>query len=223
MKYLKKFENHAAYAAAESGLILPNVSLCVQENEVHYNPSTPPTPQHDYIEIGGLKWATMNIGANNVTDIGLYFQWGDTQGYTIEQVGSSEGQKYFGWADYKFNPSGDEETMTKYNSTDGKTVLDAEDDAATAAWGGNWRMPTSVEFQTLGAAVTTAWTANYQGSGAPGLVLIDKTDESNVLFFPACGSCSNGGLSGLGGYGNYWSSSLYSSNVQYAYGMNFFI
>ena len=38
MKYLKKFENHTAYQAAESGLILPNVSLCVQENEVHYNP-----------------------------------------------------------------------------------------------------------------------------------------------------------------------------------------
>ena len=44
MKYLKKFENHSAYEAAQSGLILPNVSLCVQENEVHYNPSTPPTP-----------------------------------------------------------------------------------------------------------------------------------------------------------------------------------
>jgi hypothetical protein len=44
MKYLKKFENHAAYEAAESSLILPNVSLCVNENEVHYNPSTPPTP-----------------------------------------------------------------------------------------------------------------------------------------------------------------------------------
>lgn len=43
-KYLKKFENHAAYEAAQSGLILPNVSLCVSENEVHYNPSTPPTP-----------------------------------------------------------------------------------------------------------------------------------------------------------------------------------
>ena len=38
MKYIKKFENHAAYEAAESSLILPNVSLCVNEDEVHYNP-----------------------------------------------------------------------------------------------------------------------------------------------------------------------------------------
>ena len=44
MIYLRKFENHAAYEAAESSLVLPNVSLCVNENEVHYNP----IPPHDY-------------------------------------------------------------------------------------------------------------------------------------------------------------------------------
>ena len=38
MKYLKKFENHTAYEEARQNLILPNVSLCVNENEVHYNP-----------------------------------------------------------------------------------------------------------------------------------------------------------------------------------------
>ena len=36
--YLTKFENNAAYSAAESSLILPNVSYCVSENEVHYKP-----------------------------------------------------------------------------------------------------------------------------------------------------------------------------------------
>ena len=34
--YLREFANHAAYEAAESGLIKPNVSLCAQEKEVHY-------------------------------------------------------------------------------------------------------------------------------------------------------------------------------------------
>ena len=37
-KYLKKFENHTEYEGASQNLILPNVSLCAQENEVHYNP-----------------------------------------------------------------------------------------------------------------------------------------------------------------------------------------
>lgn len=42
MKYLTKFENHTEYENARQNLILPNVSLCEQENEVHYNPYVPP-------------------------------------------------------------------------------------------------------------------------------------------------------------------------------------
>ncbi len=75
--YLKKFETQAAYEAAQPNLMLPNVSLIVDNNTMHYNPSTP-TPSHDFVEIGGKKWATMNIGAESITDTGLYFQWGDT-------------------------------------------------------------------------------------------------------------------------------------------------
>lgn len=45
MKYLKKFENHTAYETYINGsdVALPNVSLCVQQNEVHYNPIEPET------------------------------------------------------------------------------------------------------------------------------------------------------------------------------------
>ena len=44
--YLKKFENHTQYEnyINGSGAILPNVSICTTEGDVHYNPSTPPTP-----------------------------------------------------------------------------------------------------------------------------------------------------------------------------------
>jgi len=40
--YLKKFETQAAYEAAQSGLILPNVSYTVDNNTVHYNPYVEP-------------------------------------------------------------------------------------------------------------------------------------------------------------------------------------
>ena len=226
MKYLKKFETQAAYATAESSLILPNVSLTVDNNTVHYNLSSPvpPTPSHDYVEIGGLKWATMNIGANSVTETGLYFQWGDTQGYTASQVGSGEGQKYFGWADYKYGngtSSPGAADMTKYNATDGKTVLEASDDAAVANWGGSWRMPTTAEFQALGNAVNTVWTADYQGSGVAGLVCTHKTDSSKVLFFPAAGHCHNGSVSNVGSDSYYLSSSLSGFGMKYAYSLDF--
>ena len=177
----------------------------------------PPTPSHEYVEIGGVKWATMNVGANSVTDTGLYFQWGDIQGYTASQCGSGEGQKYFGWADYKYwtgDTGSGSSGVTKYNSTDGKTVLEASDDAAVANWGSGWRMPTEADFQALLNAANTAWTADYQGSSVAGMICTDDTDRSKVLFFPACGYCNNGSVSSnVGSHGYYWLSSLSTSNV----------
>jgi uncharacterized protein (TIGR02145 family) len=184
----------------------------------------PPTPSHDYVEIGGVKWATMNVGATGVTDTGLYFQWGDISGYTASQCGSGEGKKYFGWADYKYGngtSSPGATGMTKYNSSDGKTVLEASDDAVIAACGGQWRIPTTAEYAALGTATTSAWTANYQGSGVAGLVCTDKTDSSKVLFFPACGRCEGSYVTHVGSYGCYWSNSLNSSDIRNAYVLNF--
>lgn len=43
-KYLKEFENHSAYETftGTSEFILPNVSTCINENDVHYNPYVEP-------------------------------------------------------------------------------------------------------------------------------------------------------------------------------------
>lgn len=175
---------------------------------------------HPYVEIGGVKWATMNIGAETETDYGLYFQWGDTHGYTSDQVGANtvDYAKPFGWADYKFGngtTSTDSTTldnaMTKYNSSDAKTVLELSDDAARLNWGGNWRMPTTEEFATLRGAVNFEKITNYKGIVVNGVLCTDKTDSSKKLFFPATGYCYNGSLNYEGSRGYYWSSSLYSS------------
>jgi uncharacterized protein (TIGR02145 family) len=188
----------------------PHVSLTKDDGKVHFfDPckSIIVNTTYDWVEIGGVKWATKNVGALTVTDYGQYFQWGDTQGFTADQV--SGGCKAFSWADYELGNGGSTAAdMTKYNSTDGKTVLEEVDDAATVNMGSGWRIPTTAEFVALGAAVNTAWTANYQGSGVAGMVCTDKTDSSKVLFFPAAGSCSNGSVFDVGSLGNYWSSSL---------------
>lgn len=197
----------------------PHVSLTKDDSKVHYFED--PYKGHQYVEIGGLKWATMNIGASQPSDYGLYFAWGDTQGYTAEQVGSGEGQKYFGWADYKYGNGTSEPGdtgMTKYNSNDGLTTLEAVDDAAVANWGGSWRMPTTAEFQALGAAVNTEWT---QVNNVYGVLCTDKIDNSKTLFFPAAGSCGGGSVEDVGVYCDYWSSSWVVNNWQYAYGLDF--
>ena len=182
--YLKEFETQAAYEAAESGLILPNVSFIVENNGIVYKPYVDPYGGHDYVEIGGLKWATMNIGASSVTNYGLYFQWGDISGYTYSEITSSA--KTLDWANYKYwtaDTGSGSSGFTKYTGSDGKIALDEEDDAAKANWGGNWRMPTTAEYVALGNAVNAVWTTNYQNSGVNGFVCTDKTDNSKVLFF----------------------------------------
>ena len=226
MKHIKIFSLTSEYETSKSGgtLITPNVSLINEDNSIRYLPELDdPYNGHEYVEIGGLKWATMNIGATSPEQAGLYFAWGETQGYTVEQVGSDEGQKYFGWADYKYgngtsspDPTEMAKYMTKYNSTDGLTTLEAVDDAAVANWGGSWRIPTTDEFQALGAAVNTTWT---QVNNVYGILCTDKTDESKTLFFPANGNCS-GGVQYAGSHCVYWSSSLDTSSRQNAYILN---
>ena len=51
---------------------------------------------YEYVEIGGLKWATCNVGAEKETDWGLYFAWGETVGY------KDANEKDFTWDNYKF-------------------------------------------------------------------------------------------------------------------------
>ena len=58
---------------------------------------------YDYVDLelpSGTKWATMNVGASKASDVGLYFQWGDTSGYTADQVGKD---KQFNWTNYEFS------------------------------------------------------------------------------------------------------------------------
>ena len=164
--------------------------------------------QHDYVEIGGVKWATMNIGATGLTDGGLYFQWADTSGYTAEQVGNGEGLKRFMWPDYKYSDNGSSTAMTKYNTSDGKTVLDSSDDAAKAYWGNGWRMPTKAEFESLLDATTSEAEIQTITGKLMYYVFTDKTDNTKQLILPA-GGCAR--EDEVGSYGYYWSNTRHNT------------
>ena len=68
MKYLKKFQNHNAYDAFTNtdGFIKPNVSICVQENEVHYNPYVYDYSQ-DYLTFVVKEDGTFQLSRNTVS------------------------------------------------------------------------------------------------------------------------------------------------------------
>ena len=181
MIYLKEFATQAAYnAAKEDGLLTPNVSLITENGGVKYLKGTTPV-EHEYVDLdlpSGTLWATMNIGANSITDTGLFFQWGDTQGYTID--GHEWNYNTDKWYDSV------SKTYTKYNDIDNKMVLDSSDDATIAYWGDGWHMPTKNDFDELinSEYTTHSYVTNYLDSGVDGL-LITSNSNGNSIFLPS--------------------------------------
>ena len=160
----------------------------------------------NFVDLGlpsGTLWATMNVGASKPSDSGLYFQWGDVQGYKAEQVGKGEGKKAFIWADYKWNAS---KGFTKYN-TAGES-LKLADDAANANMGGSWHMPTPTQIQELINETTNTWTTQDNVNGT---LFTSKNGKS--IFIPAAGYASDGSLHDGGSEADVWSSMLSASSV----------
>ena len=85
---------------------------------------------HEYVDIGlpsGLKWATCNVGASSPEDYGDYFAWGETSPK----------------AEYTW------ENSVTYGEQMSDISGNAQYDAATANWGGSWRMPTKEQMEEL--------------------------------------------------------------------------
>ena len=161
--------------------------------------------KYKYVDLGlpsGTLWATTPI-TNNDGEV-LYFQWGDTQGWTKQQA--EKGEKYFGNSSYKWYSNN---SYTKYNGTDGKTVLDLEDDAAHALMGDKWRMPTHEQLKELKNNTTQSWITQ---DGITGRLFTSKIN-GNSLFLPAAGCANNDRTSIVGSLGCVWSSSLNESNT----------
>jgi hypothetical protein len=171
---------------------------------------------YEMVDLGlSVKWANKNVGASNPEDAGLYFQWGDTVGYTADQVGKD---KVFDWNNYKFGTSSN---LTKYNSTDGLKVLESSDDAATVHMGSQYRMPTSAEIQELISGTTQSFIdidGNEYIKGTD-IVNIERGklkgvkftgSNGNSIFIPAAGYCNESLLNFIGMFSELWSSSLYN-------------
>ena len=159
----------------------------------------------DYVDLclpSGTLWATANVGASKPSDYGLYFQWGDTKGYTKEQVGIDDGQKKFFWTDYKFSKDRNGSKFSKY-TTNGET-LELEDDAAHVNMGGDWHMPNPAQIKEL--IDNTNYVLTTLNDGVKGMKFTSKKNSSKYIFIPAAGYAWNGSLDDIGNYGYIWSS-----------------
>lgn len=133
--------------------------------------------ERDYVEIGGVKWATMNVGATSVSDskatsYGDFYAWGEIEPYydsltydgtnLVASFGAKTKEKTYikgtktgyNWSNYCGSEEATEWDPVPYD-TSNKT-LTAAHDAATYEWGGNWRMPTNAEYQKLRYACTNS-------------------------------------------------------------------
>ncbi len=151
------------------------------------------------VDLGlSVKWASYNVGATSRTQIGYRFAWGEIE----------PDKDHYNWDNYRFGQSG---AFTKYNSTDGKTKLDPEDDAAAVLWGHKWRMPTYAEFQELvdNCTFESAVVDGVSGSLVTG-------PNGNTLFFPANGQYDESGLHFAGNNYYLWSSECDTNGSSYA-------
>ena len=94
LKYIKEFANHTAYQSAESNLDKPNVSLCVQEDEVHYNPYI--DYSNNYLTFVALENGTISfdildsMGTDMITSISYSKNNGETWTTTTNQDNKQE-------------------------------------------------------------------------------------------------------------------------------------
>ena len=160
-----------------------------------------------YVDLGlpsGIKWADRNVGATKPWEYGDHFAWGETStkdNYSEETYSHAKVIR----ASY---------VIAKYKGSD-YSILLAEDDAATAKWGGEWRMPTKEERDELYEYCNWEWTTK---NGVEGYKVTSK-QNGNSIFLPLAG-CIDGDWTNTA-YGFYWTSTVNTENTWNAYDINF--
>ena len=188
------FGNIVAIEENETWSNIGNIVAAIEE-ELESNSAS--FPEGFYaVDLGlSVKWASCNVGAESPEEYGGYYAWGETE---EKNDYSTKTYKYYnteGYEDIGSNISG-----TSY-------------DVAHVKLGSGWRMPTEDEINELCNKCSWEWTSIKGVSGQK-----VTGPNGNSIFLPAAGFRLGDDVYGRGANGNYWSSSLNSSN---SYGANF--
>ena len=151
------------------------------------------------VDLGlSVCWAGWNVGASSPEGYGNYYAWGETSTKTNY---TKDSYQYYNGSDYV---------------NIGSNISGTRYDVARAQWGGNWRMPTKVEYQELLDKCAWLWAVfngvnGYKVTGPNG----------NSIFMPAAGYRETVYSESAGVGGCYWGATINDSNASEAYGLYF--
>lgn len=126
----------------------------------------PRVPQYNWVDLGlpsGTLWLDRLVGAPSPSDLGLFYQWGDIVGHSIEEG-------------YDFNSANYE--AKGLNLISGN--LDSAHDAARAYYGPKAKIPSSDQYQEL--ADNCAFSFRDDG-----LIVITSNINGAAITIPPCG------------------------------------
>ena len=154
----------------------------------------------EYFDLGlpsGLKWASHNVGATSMYEMGDYFAWGET----------------------KSKDSFDAGNCFTYGVPIGDFSGNEEYDVATAAWGSTWRMPTETEMRELKDNCTWEWIMLDNGAWGG----MATGPNGNQIFFPAGGFKTGVTVDFIEAEAAYWTSTPDNNEHDLGFGTFFYL
>ena len=212
MKYLKLFNTHAEYETftATTEFVLPNVSHCIQEKDVHYNPWTLEGAYLTFsVKSGGVikfsgstagnslsyslnngEWTTANSGTNITVQSGDTIRW---KGTCTPQTDKGIG-KFSGDTNVRYDVYGNSMSLLYGDDFKGQTSLQEKNYAFRGLFNNNKNV-VSCEELLLPATTLASNCYQYMFSGCTNL---STAPELPATTLPAsCYSCMFYGCSGL--------------------------
>ncbi len=196
-KYLKKFNSHAEYNAftATTAFILPNVSLCVNEDDLHYNP---------LVRVSGV---TLDKSELSIKE-------GDTETLVASILPSNASNKNVVWSSSDNSVA----TVDSNGAVSGVTVGNADITVTTVDGGFTAQCATSVVNyrvitytataklpETTNTSTLGLHTNAFSGTGGQQLTMVSHTFEDGV------GTVTfNGDIAKFGDYAFYGNSGMTS-------------
>lgn len=171
-----------------------NLSSVIFNADIALDLSCPDNHHPHIIDLGlpsGQKWACCNVGAKCPEEYGGLYSWGETD---IKESYYQTDYKHYKMDGPYYR------TIIKYSTKevtvgqrksikDDKTILEAEDDAATVHMGEAWRMPTQEEMRELKNNCSWSRIDSYNIKG-----MLVTGPNGNMIFLPA-GGMIDGSLS----------------------------